>query len=210
MTTRNEVLSWLNANQGRAIGFNNGSNIQCVDLVNYVSQAFFGVAGGAFSGRGIVGAKDIWTAQLDPGWQKIPVSQGSMPGDIFVTGPEPTNQYGHTGIIAEDNYQVYDENYAGRKYISKHPLTHIPYIGFVRPPYSENDNNSGKLGGKESMILFKENGRVYLWASNKYTYVGNPSELEALKGMMRQAGYDTWEHEDSKQIKYIKKLAQES
>ncbi|MDR1567691.1 MAG: N-acetylmuramoyl-L-alanine amidase [Streptococcaceae bacterium] len=64
-----------------------------------------------------------------------------------------------------------------------------------------------KLGRKTNMILFQESGKIYLWAGNKYTYIGTPAELESIKTLMVKAGYDTWIHTDAKQIKYIKKLA---
>jgi hypothetical protein len=40
---------------------------------------------------------------------------------------------------------------------------------------------------------------------NQYTHVSNPKELDAIKMMMDKAGYDTWEHTNADQIKYIKK-----
>ena len=60
----------------------------------------------------------------------------------------------------------------------------------------------------ELMILFKEaNGKVYFLLGNTYTYVGTPKELNKIKVMMNKAGYDTWEHTDPEQIKYLKRLA---
>ena len=49
MTTSKEVLEWLEANIGNAIEFNNGSDVQDMDLVNYVSQKFS--ASSTVSGR---------------------------------------------------------------------------------------------------------------------------------------------------------------
>ena len=59
----------------------------------------------------------------------------------------------------------------------------------------------------ETMILFKEAGKVYLLVGNTYTHVLNPSDLSKIKTMMAKAGYDTWEHTDQAQIGYLKKLA---
>ena len=60
----------------------------------------------------------------------------------------------------------------------------------------------------EFMILFKEaDGKVYFLLGNTYTYVGTPKELNKIKVMMNKAGYDTWEHTDPEQIKYLKRLA---
>lgn len=183
MTTAKEVLNWLNANQNQAIAFNNGPDIQCVDLVNYVSQKFFGKA--MFVGP--VGAKDIWNLSFPSGWQKIPASQGSQPGDIFVSGPVPTNEYGHTGIIAEDNDNVYDENYAGRKYISRHTRVYIPnVIGFIRPPYSDgsnSNNNNDNQKGEEEMtqaLLIYGNG-IYYMVGDKIKMLTTPEAVELVK-----------------------------
>lgn len=59
------------------------------------------------------------------------------------------------------------------------------------------------------MLLFKSNSKVYWLVGNQYTYVQNPTDLEKIKGMMKQAGYDTWEHTNSTQVNYIKKIATE-
>ena len=61
----------------------------------------------------------------------------------------------------------------------------------------------------ELMILFKEaDGKVYWLIGNKYTYVSNPTDLGRIQGLMNKAGYDTWIHTDSRQIEYLKRLAQ--
>ena len=58
------------------------------------------------------------------------------------------------------------------------------------------------------MLLFKESdGKIYFLLGNTYTYVGTPKELNKIKVMMNKAGYDTWEHTDPEQIKYLKRLA---
>ena len=60
----------------------------------------------------------------------------------------------------------------------------------------------------ELMLLFKEkDGKIYFLLGNTYTYVGTPKELDKIKVMMNKAGYDTWEHTDPEQIKYLKRLA---
>ena len=57
-------------------------------------------------------------------------------------------------------------------------------------------------------IEFKEkDGKIYFLLGNTYTYVGTPKELNKIKVMMNKAGYDTWEHTDPEQIKYLKRLA---
>lgn len=60
----------------------------------------------------------------------------------------------------------------------------------------------------EIMILFKEaSGQIYWLVGNKYTYVSNPDDLLRIKQLMEKAGFDTWEHTNQSQIKYLKLLA---
>ena len=73
-------------------------------------------------------------------------------------------------------------------------------------PTSEKPKTKTKKG--ELMLLFKEkDGKIYFLLGNTYTYVGTPKELNKIKVMMNKAGYDTWEHTDPEQIKYLKRLA---
>ena len=61
----------------------------------------------------------------------------------------------------------------------------------------------------EIMILFRDkDGKVYWLVGNKYTYVGSPSDLGKIQTLMNKAGFDTWIHTDTKQIEYLKRLAQ--
>ena len=78
------------------------------------------------------------------------------------------------------------------------------------PPKSEPTGEKPKTKAKkgELMLLFKEkDGKIYFLLGNTYTYVGTPKELNKIKVMMNKAGYDTWEHTDPEQIKYLKRLA---
>ena len=73
-------------------------------------------------------------------------------------------------------------------------------------PTGEKPKTKAKKG--ELMLLFKEkDGKIYFLLGNTYTYVGTPKELDKIKVMMNKAGYDTWEHTDPEQIKYLKRLA---
>ena len=73
-------------------------------------------------------------------------------------------------------------------------------------PTGEKPKTKTKKG--ELMLLFKEkDGKIYFLLGNTYTYVGTPKELDKIKVMMNKAGYDTWEHTDPEQIKYLKRLA---
>ena len=79
------------------------------------------------------------------------------------------------------------------------------------PPQSVPTGEKPKAKTKkgEFMILFKEaDGKVYWLIGNKYTYVSNPTDLKKIQTLMNKAGYDTWIHTDSKQIEYLKRLAQ--
>ena len=78
------------------------------------------------------------------------------------------------------------------------------------PPQSVSTGEKPKTKAKkgELMLLFKEkDGKIYFLLGNTYTYVGTPKELNKIKIMMNKAGYDTWEHTDPEQIKYLKRLA---
>ena len=78
------------------------------------------------------------------------------------------------------------------------------------PPQSVSTGKKPKIKAKkgELMLLFKEkDGKIYFLLGNTYTYVGTPKELNKIKIMMNKAGYDTWEHTDPEQIKYLKRLA---
>ena len=78
------------------------------------------------------------------------------------------------------------------------------------PPQSVSTGEKPKTKAKkgELMLLFKEkDGKIYFLLGNTYTYVGTPKELNKIKVMMNKAGYDTWEHTDPEQIKYLKRLA---
>ena len=78
------------------------------------------------------------------------------------------------------------------------------------PPQSVSTGEKPKTKKKkgELMLLFKEkDGKIYFLLGNTYTYVGTPKELNKIKVMMNKAGYDTWEHTDPEQIKYLKRLA---
>ena len=83
-------------------------------------------------------------------------------------------------------------------------------IGDYTPPQSVSTGEKTKTKAKkgELMLLFKEkDGKIYFLLGNTYTYVGTPKELNKIKIMMNKAGYDTWEHTDPEQIKYLKRLA---
>ena len=82
--------------------------------------------------------------------------------------------------------------------------------GYTPPQSSVSTGEKTKTKTKkgELMLLFKEkDGKIYFLLGNTYTYVGTPKELNKIKIMMNKAGYDTWEHTDPEQIKYLKRLA---
>lgn len=61
------------------------------------------------------------------------------------------------------------------------------------------------------MLLFRPEGsaEVYLLIGNQYTHIKSEADLEEVKMVMKQAGYDTHIHTRLSQIKYLKKLAKE-
>lgn len=76
---------------------------------------------------------------------------------------------------------------------------------------SEAPGTSGQKNKKVGsvMLLFKDSdGKIYWLVGNKYVYVGKPADLDKIKVMMKQAGYDTWEHTNQTQISYIKRVAE--
>lgn len=175
MTTSKAVLEWLEANIGNAIEFNNGSDVQDMDLVNYVSQKFFGTA--MFVGIGT--AQEIWNLSFPDGWSKVPASEGAQPGDFFVmSGEQAGNSSGHTGLIAEDGIQVYDENYAGRKYVSKHGLTG-GFIGFIRPPYEDEPTPEGDEEMAQALLVY--NSFIYYMVGTDIKKLTTADAAELIK-----------------------------
>lgn len=75
------------------------------------------------------------------------------------------------------------------------------------PSKPDTPNQKKKAGNV--MILFVEKGNVYWLVGNKYTHIKTPAELAEIKILMEKAGYDTHQHTNSSQIKYLKKLATE-
>ena len=143
---------------------------------------------------------------------------------------------GHVALAFVDddgNMQIHDSEVhrgARRPYTSLSELsswfgsvgTRLTYLGWsigvdgrqIIEDYTPKQSNgtSEKLKPKkkkgEFMILFKDaDGKIYFLLGNTYTYVGTPKELNKIKVMMNKAGYDTWEHTDPEQIKYLKRLA---
>ena len=91
--------------------------------------------------------------------------------------------------------------------------TRLTYLGWsigvdgVKLIEETKEKTKAKKG--EIMILFRDkDGKVYWLVGNKYTYVSNPSDLGKIQTLMNKAGYDTWIHTDTKQIEYLKRLAQ--
>ena len=89
-------------------------------------------------------------------------------------------------------------------------LTYLGWsIGVDGTILIEETQEKAKTKKGEIMILFKEkDSKVYLLVGNKYTHVQNPSDLGKIQTLMNKAGFDTWIHTDTKQIEYLKRLAQ--
>lgn len=75
---------------------------------------------------------------------------------------------------------------------------------------NENQTTNKKKRG-EVMLLFRSlnDPTVYWLIGNRYVWVKNEKQLERVKALMQQAGYDTHIHTDGDQIKMLKVLADE-
>lgn len=133
-------------------------------------------------------------------------------------GLPKTLDSGSTGILTHE-YCTYHQPNNSSDHVDPYP--YLAKWGISRAQFKK-DIENGIAGTPQApaptttkkegnvMLLFKEKGKVYWLVGNQYTHIGNPNELSRIKEMMKKAGYDTWEHENTSQIKYIKKIAKES
>ena len=138
-------------------------------------------------------------------------------GDVVIFGPKGASggSAGHV-VIFISNTQVihctYKSASANGIYVDNEaagcPYSMGWYVYRLKGSSSGSEAPNTKKRG-DIMLLFKENGKVYFLVGNQYTYVKNPTELSAIKTMMKQAGYDTHEHTNTTQVAYIKRLATE-
>lgn len=130
-------------------------------------------------------------------------------------GLPKTLDKGNTGILTHE-YCTYHQPKNKSDHVDPYP--YLAKWGISRAQFKHDIENgiagstqtpapTTKLKEGNVMLLFKENGKVYWLVGNQYTHIGNPTELGRIKELMKKAGYDTWEHENTSQIKYIKKIA---
>lgn len=121
-------------------------------------------------------------------------------------------QYSGSNPTATSNYHLHQytsegklNGYSGSLDLSRVAKGQLSdYFGEDTPQTTVPAN---KLKEGNVMLLFVENGKVYWLVGNQYVYISSPAELAKIKELMAKAGYDTWEHTNSSQIKYIKKIA---
>lgn len=96
--TRADAVAWLNAQNGKALDYDNAYSIQCFDFFNYYYQYITG-RNPYGDGYGVVGAKDIWTVPTSR-FTKVAnnpndANQTPSPGDILIYG---VGTYGHVNV----------------------------------------------------------------------------------------------------------------
>ena len=202
----NKMIQWMKDREGK-VTYSQTSRLG-PHSYDCSSAVYFSLIAGGFIPAGSMG----WTGSLHdttlpPITTKIARSE-CRKGDIFISKYWAND--GHTGIFI-DNSTIIHCSY-GRNGIYTTPAAG-GYMGYEPIEYYRLKNTSGeessKKKGGDVMLLFKSNSKVYWLVGNQYTYVQNPTDLEKIKGMMKQAGYDTWEHTNSTQVNYIKKIATE-
>lgn len=149
-------------------------------------------------------------------------------GDVIIWGQKgySAGAGGHTGVALDNQNWIECTGWKDTTIIANHDqrwvMAGCPYFYAYRlktqsnkpnptpsKPSTSAPNQTKKTKEGNVMLLFKENGKVYWLVGNEYTYVKNPNDLKQIKTMMSKAGYDTWEHTNSTQISYIKKIATE-
>lgn len=149
-------------------------------------------------------------------------------GDVIIWGRKgySAGAGGHTGIALDNQNWVECTAWKNSTIIANHDqrwvMAGCPYFYAYRLKTQSNKPNPTPSKPSTSaptqikktkegnvMLLFKDKKNVYWLVGNQYTYVKNPADLYQIKIMMQKAGYDTWEHTNDDQIKYIKKIATE-
>ena len=134
-------------------------------------------------------------------------------------GLPKTLDTGNTGIITHEYATYHQPNNKSDHidpypYLAKWGISRAQFkkdvgngLGSSAPSKPETPKQNKKAGS--IMILFVEKGNVYWLVGNKYTHVKTRAELAEIKILMEKAGFDTHQHTNSSQIKYLKKLATE-
>lgn len=186
MITQAQAVNWAIQQIGKSLDFDGKFGAQCVDLIGFYVKAVDGT-----KWPGTPGAKDIWTANFGNSYNKIPPNQPPQPGDVFIWGPSPTNQYGHTGIVvgvSGHTMDVVDQNYIGYNAngspAARHPLElSSRLLGFLRPKFASNPVAGDKPGqhtiktGETFWALEQANG----WPTNTLQQLNPGQDPRKLK-----------------------------
>lgn len=139
-----EVRAWGASVEGRQIdtdGFPARQPYQCVDVSKHYGYWLHDVPRGAY-GNG----KDVaWNLSRLPGWKWVPATERGQAGDVvswgapFGVSKETGIEYGHTGVLADDDdggeldvYQADGFTSGARVYRAKNSRRGLR--GFARPP----------------------------------------------------------------------------
>ena len=148
MTTKTQAVTFLQNEVNKPHDFDGYYGSQCVDLINFYLDKFWGVR---LSGNAI----DLLDSAKRQGMTVIYDAPGVNPkaGDVFVMSV-PTHPYGHTGVVLEDSdgytIKTVEQNIDGNAdaltvggpaRLNERDFTGI--IGWIRPEFeTENSNGS--------------------------------------------------------------------
>lgn len=167
-----------------------------------------------------LGAKKIGVYVANHLYSQFNLDMSKFDGIWIPTYGSNSGQYNGSNPTATSNYNLHQYTSNGRLsgYNGPLDLSRISKGSFsdffgttVNNPStpSQPDTPKQKKKAGSVMILFVEKGNVYWLVGNKYTHVKTRAELAEIKILMEKAGYDTHQHTNSSQIKYLKKLATE-
>ena len=152
--TRNDAVSWANAQIDKGLDYDGVYGNQCVDLIKYY-YAYFGYGNYAMGN-----ANAYITNNLPPGWTRV--YSGFQPGDIAVwkvnhsCGTCNTGGYGHVGIITSaDNtgFNAVNQNFNSKSYCTQNWFYCSALACAIRPSYSNPPASTSV-----SFTDFKQNG----------------------------------------------------
>lgn len=172
--TRDEAVSWANAQIGKGLDYDGKYGNQCVDLIKYYYD-YLGVANYATGN-----ANAYITNPLPPGWTRV--YGDYQPGDIGVwkvnhsCGTCITNQYGHVAIITSADsvgFNAVTQNTENKQYCITKWFNISGLNCAIRPDFS-----SGGGGQTPSASIsfadFNQNG-VWEYNAEMYTKIMNPN-----------------------------------
>lgn len=128
---------FINTYNGKAIDYDGGYGVQCVDLIKLYLDKVFGIKIGAIGNAEAYYRRYNEVAALKNNFTRIAYSKGFIPqkGDICVWGTG-LNKYGHVSIAIEggnvESFYSYDQNWGGKE---MRKVLHIynNFLGVLRP-----------------------------------------------------------------------------